>query len=473
MSQYNKIINIGEFTMNTILPIPLSVSRYTAIYIRVSTEFQAEEGYSIEAQTECLVNYCKSKKWDSYVIYCDGGFSGSNINRPDMQKLIQDIINNKVARVVVYKLDRLSRSQKDTLYLIEDIFLKNGVEFVSNHENIDTETPYGRAMIGILSAFAQLERENIRIRTQMGLLERIKEGYWRGTRAPLGYIYDKENKVLVIHPENALKVQRLFSLFCDGYNLQEISETLGIKHERTIYYMLRNVTYIGLQKYGKEVFPARHKGIISAEKFKLTQNILANRKQYFSKGNTNVHLFTKMIKCGVCGNNYQYFAHKNSTTVISCNNRIKDRSHPGDCPSKIIVAAHLESAILEDLFYKSDHANEIISSLLEEGNKPIKTHEEEIKELYVLYSQRKDTSILDTIDELKAADSLAASRNKTQHKIFFYQNLIPNLRNVWYTYPIEKQQELLKTYIDHIEIENSNIHIIYRYQDSKSSQIVN
>ena len=135
-----------------------------ALYIRVSTEAQAEEGYSIQAQTERLEAYCKAMGWERYRFYTDGGYSGSNLDRPEMTRLIADVRAGQVATVVVFKLDRLSRSQKDTLYLIEDVFLPNEVDFISLNESIDTSTPYGRAMIGILSAFAQLERENIYLR---------------------------------------------------------------------------------------------------------------------------------------------------------------------------------------------------------------------------------------------------------------------------------------------------------------------
>ena len=110
-----------------------------ALYIRVSTEAQAEEGYSIQAQTERLEAYCKAMGWDNYRFYTDGGYSGSNLDRPEVTKLIADARGGQVATVVVFKLDRLSRSQKDTLYLIEDVFLPNGVDFISLNESIDTD----------------------------------------------------------------------------------------------------------------------------------------------------------------------------------------------------------------------------------------------------------------------------------------------------------------------------------------------
>lgn len=113
------------------------------LYIRVSTEAQAEEGYSIGAQQERLEAYCRAMGWENYQLYTDPGFSGSNLNRPQMQRLIADVQAGKVSAVAVYKLDRLYRSQKDALYLIEDVFIPHNVAFVSLNENIDTGTPYG------------------------------------------------------------------------------------------------------------------------------------------------------------------------------------------------------------------------------------------------------------------------------------------------------------------------------------------
>lgn len=132
-----------------------------AIYVRVSTLEQAEEGYSVDEQINKLEKYSEIKEWSVYETYVDPGYTGSNIDRPGMQRLIADAKLKRFDAVLVYKLDRLSRSQKDTLHLIEDVFDKHNVSFVSLNENFDTSTPFGKAMIGILSVFAQLEREQI------------------------------------------------------------------------------------------------------------------------------------------------------------------------------------------------------------------------------------------------------------------------------------------------------------------------
>ena len=125
-----------------------------ALYSRVSTAEQASEGYSIGEQQSRLQSYCDAMNFKPYTLYTDAGFSGGSTDRPALQDLIRDVKNGKIEKVVVYKLDRLSRSQKDTLELIEDVFLTNGCDFVSVTENFDTATPLGRAMIGILAVFA-------------------------------------------------------------------------------------------------------------------------------------------------------------------------------------------------------------------------------------------------------------------------------------------------------------------------------
>ena len=161
-----------------------------AVYVRVSTNEQAEEGHSIGVQTEKLQAYCVARGWEVFKVYTDPGFSGSNMDRPALKSLFSDIESGLINTVLVYKLDRLSRSQRDTLYMIEDVFLAQGVDFISMTENFDTSTPLGRAMIGILSVFAQLEREQIKERMAMGNIARAASGLWRGgSGAPIGYDY--------------------------------------------------------------------------------------------------------------------------------------------------------------------------------------------------------------------------------------------------------------------------------------------
>ena len=278
--------------------------RKAAIYIRVSTDFQAEEGYSIEAQKEQLTAYCVSKSIKNYDYYIDGGWSGSNIERPEIQRLIKDVKEDKISHVIVYKLDRLSRSQKDTLYLIEDVFNPHGVDFVSLNESMDTSTPMGRLMLGILSAFAQLERENIRLRTRMGMKERVKAGLWMGGgRIPFGYDYDKEQGILVPN-KDAEKVKQIYDLYLKGYSGQNIANILGLKYERLAMQILKRKSNYGIIEYNGEEYQGKHEPIISKETYDLAMNEMAKRS--ISRTTSGENLLTGLVYCGNCGAKMHY-----------------------------------------------------------------------------------------------------------------------------------------------------------------------
>ena len=287
-----------------------------ALYMRVSTDAQFEEGYSIEQQKEMLEAYCKAKRIEEYECYIDPGFSGSNIERPAMQNLIRDIREGRITHVLVYKLDRLSRSQKDTLYLIEDVFNTHDVTFTSLNENFDTSTPTGKAMLGMMSVFAQLERETIRERTRMGMLGRLKEGYWPGgARTPFGYDYDSAQGTLVPNAD-AARVERCFELLIAGYSPDNIARMLGFKYDNTVRNILGRKTYLGLIEYNGVCYPGRHAPLVSQEVFARAQRILdqrAARREW-----TSQYLLTGLLVCGRCGAKMRYQKWGNAGVKIVC-----------------------------------------------------------------------------------------------------------------------------------------------------------
>lgn len=253
----------------------------TAIYIRVSTQEQATEGYSIQAQTERLQAYCKAKGWGIFHIYTDAGFSGSNMERPALSQLLNDVEAGRVDCVLVYKLDRLSRSQKDTLHMIEDIFLANGCDFVSMSENFDTSTPLGRAMIGILSVFAQLEREQIRERMAIGRTERAKSGLWQGGGwIPIGYDYVDGR--LVPNPIRAAAVRDIYNLFLSGTPITSIKLAVNKKYaldlsDTTVHSVLSHRLYVGDIVWRGEIYKGQHEPLIDMETFARAQKLLHSR----------------------------------------------------------------------------------------------------------------------------------------------------------------------------------------------------
>lgn len=284
-----------------------------ALYVRVSTTSQLEEGYSIEEQKAKLESYCDIKDWHVYNVYTDGGFSGSTTERPALEQLIKDAQSKLFDTVLVYKLDRLSRSQKDTLYLIEDIFLKNNIEFVSLLENFDTSTPFGRAVIGLLSVFAQLEREQIKERMQLGKLGRAKSGksmMW--SKTSYGYDYDKETGSLTVNEYEALAVKEIYSSYLAGMSITKLRDKINKEYPkqpawsyRTIRGILANPVYCGLNQYKGQTFQGTHKPIISLVDFEQTQRELAKRQQT-AKELSNPrpfqakYMLSGLAQCGYC-----------------------------------------------------------------------------------------------------------------------------------------------------------------------------
>lgn len=292
----------------------LDKMKKVALYVRVSTEDQVE-GYSINEQVDKLTKYCEVKDWNVYNTYLDPGFSGSNINRPGLTNLIKDVERKKVDTVLIYKLDRLSRSQKDTLYLIEEIFIANDIDFVSLNENFDTSTPFGKAMIGILSVFAQLEREQITERMQMGKVGRAKSGKamaW--ANPPFGYQYIEGE--LIIDEYEASIVKRIFNEYIGGKSITKIRDDLvneGINGKkkpfsyRSVSFILKNVLYAGKQRFKNKVYPGNHKAIISDELFDNTQKELKIRQKAAYEMNNNPrpfqakYILSGIARCGYCG----------------------------------------------------------------------------------------------------------------------------------------------------------------------------
>ena len=285
-----------------------------AIYVRVSTTSQLEEGYSIDEQKAKLTSYCDIKDWNIYEIYTDGGFSGSNTERPALEQLIRDAERKKFDTVLVYKLDRLSRSQKDTLFLIEDVFIKNGIEFLSLQENFDTSTPFGKAMIGLLSVFAQLEREQIKERMQLGKLGRAKAGksmMW--ARTSYGYDYQKETGSLTINPAQSLVVKYIFERYLAGRSITKLRDDLNEKYPKEISWnyravrgILSNPVYCGYNQYKGQLFPGEHEPIISEDVYKRTQEELKIRQRTAAE-QTNPrpfqakYMLSGLAQCGYCG----------------------------------------------------------------------------------------------------------------------------------------------------------------------------
>jgi site-specific DNA recombinase len=276
-----------------------------ALYFRVSTLEQRDEGYSLENQKERLIAFAKSQGWDDYGLYMDDGYTGTDMNRPGLKRLIRHVEDKLIQAVVVLKLDRLSRKQKDALYLLEDVFDKNGVIFKSATEPFDTSTPLGKAMIGVLAVFAQLERDMIVERTTSGRRQRVSGGKWYGGPVPFGYSWNKEAQELEIVPEEAQLIKDIFTRYLQGQSRLSIAEWVSTRStartfdHSTVKDMLSRPVYMGKLANAGTLVEGNHESIIEAEQWYEVQLELQRRKEGLSP--IGEYLLTGLLRCGVCG----------------------------------------------------------------------------------------------------------------------------------------------------------------------------
>ena len=244
-----------------------------AIYIRVSTEEQAKKGISLAAQEDVLKNYCKTYNYEIYKIYRDKGKSAKDLKRPAMTQLLEDAESKKFNVILIYKLDRFSRSLKDLILTIEKL-KKWGIDFVSLQDKIETTSASGKLMFHIISAFAEFERDIIGERTKFGMEKKAKDGAVI-TRAPLGYII--RNKKLVIDSKRRDKVVEIFNYFLNNKtSLNKLAKKYGYTI-RGIKKLLKNKTYIGMIQYDGVWHKGIHEPILSEELFNKLQEKLENK----------------------------------------------------------------------------------------------------------------------------------------------------------------------------------------------------
>ncbi|MCL2854048.1 MAG: recombinase family protein [Defluviitaleaceae bacterium] len=449
-----------------------------AIYIRVSTDAQREEGYSIEAQKQMLAGHCASKGIKDFDYYIDGGYSGSNMDRPELQRMIADVKNKTISTVLVYKLDRLSRSQKDTLYLIEDVFNPHGVDFISTQESMDTSTPLGRLMLGILSAFAQLERENIRERTRMGMRERVKAGLWPGGgRIPFGYDYDKGQGILVPN-KDAETVRKIYDLYLEGYSTGKIAQTLGLKYEKLAIQILERKSNAGYIIYNDEEFLGKHEPLISLDVYQKAMDYMAERS--INRATHSNYLFTGLMLCGKCGAKMRYQKWGKHDCKIVCYSQDTSKPHlvkDPHCNNKRLWASDVESVIISDLFSFSikqkqvDNVRAATQSVLEVLQGRYDEVAKKIKRLYNLYADNGDEILINTIKEqqkqlanMGAQITREQERNVIADKIESVKKTLETLEETWEYMTKHEQRNIVRSCVEKIVIDDENVEVFYKFE---------
>lgn len=269
-----------------------------AVYTRKSTEEGLEQNFnSLDAQREACDNYIASQKSEGWLMlgerYDDGGFSGGNMERPGLKRLLDEVRRGLVDIIVVYKIDRLSRSLADFSKLVE-LFDQHKVTFVSVTQSFNTTTSMGRLTLNILLSFAQFERELSGERVRDKIAASRKRGIWMGGMPPLGY--DVFERKLIANPVESQLVLEMFSRFATVPSMATLVRDLrargitskcwttskGIERHGNlidkgyVYKIFKNVVYIGMAGYKGQNYPGEHQGIISQELWDQVQEHLQN-----------------------------------------------------------------------------------------------------------------------------------------------------------------------------------------------------
>ena len=323
------------------------------IYTRVSTDNQAEiEFNSCEAQEAKIKSFIKSQEnMEVFKVYSDAGYTGANINRPALTKMLCDIRESKIDTVISYKIDRLTRSPKDFYQLI-DLFDKHGVDFISVTERFDTSTPSGRLLRNIMLTFAQFERELTSERTRDKLFERAQKGLWNGGFVPFGY--SVENKKLIIDEKEAEIVKETYESYVDSRFRG--NDNVGRKNNNLsksrIANMLRNPIYTGKIRYANKLYQGIHEPIISEDIFNLAQE-LHKKKRRTIRLYKNYSL-AGLIRCKEC-DSAMTPCHTNKKKkqkriryyYYRCTKTFK--TNWNSCNTKQVSANRLEDYIFENL----------------------------------------------------------------------------------------------------------------------------
>lgn len=446
-----------------------------AIYARVSTEEQAEHGFSIDAQLDTLQTYCKMHQKIVYKEYVDRGISGKSMEgRYELQRLLLDAKNKEFDEVIVWKINRISRRTIDLLKIVDDLN-RYGITFRSFSENFETETPMGRFALQMLGAVGELERNTIVDNVKMGMKERARTGQWNGGivlgyRSSKAYVDRKRNdSKLEVVPSEAAIVRKIFDHYASGKGLKSIANQLnheGLLTKRgnsfstsAIKEILLNPIYIGKIRFnryenwnerrrkGKSDNPiivdGEHEAIISQELWDKVQHLQRKKSKVHPRQFEGNYTLTGLMRCPQCGAAMvssrtinrskdgerivrRYYScgafRSKGSSVCSANSVRADESEQYVYQRIKEVISHPK--ILKDIVSQiNNHKKSNVQPLkreLQQINKKLEQHEAKRKKYFDLYEEDAiDKELLvERLDELKKdADLLGARKSEIEWQI--------------------------------------------------------
>lgn len=458
------------------------------LYPRVSTEDQFRHGHSLDEQKERMLKLCDYKNYEVYKVYEDAGISAKNMNRPAFQEMIQDVKDGKINKIIVYKLDRLTRSIKDLEEIC--IFLEdNHCSLESMCEDINTSTANGKFFIRMLTILAQLEIERTSERTKFGMVGAVKKGHFVG-RAPIGY--DKVDKKLVINDLESEVIRRIFDLYIKGTAANAITKLLNEEKvlnrkwiPTLVDRMLSNEIYIGNYVHRKTVsneesqkFVGVAPAIIEEEVFNIAQiQKQKNLKNYKRK---QTYIFMQSIKCPKCDTIMGGCSSKSHTGEKHC------YYHCAKCKTRV-SEKKIEKQMINflddmlDFFLLID--NTYKPYLYQDTESELKKCNKIINELEIKEKRIKKAFVDGIVEEIELKDELDFIKNQkkiTEEKIkdlslkegsedhknemrliynlkqleqIKYKSYYVRKNHLWNKLSKDQKQELVFKYIDNIKIE--------------------
>ena len=315
------------------------------VYVRVSTDDQRDNGYSIDSQLRMIKEYCEKNEYDIVDVYNDAGHSGKDLMRPEMQRLLKDIKSKKIDKLVAIKVDRLTRNNYDGFWLL-NYCEEHDVKIELILEPYDVSTANGEMIFGMNLVFGQRERKEIGARTKRAMEEMALE-HIHPSKAPYGYIRNKETGHLEVEPIEAEVVKEIFELCKQGNSTRSIATIMkdnnaylkqGKWKSDRVYKILTNSIYIGIFEYGK--YKRKSQDILRVENYcepiidevtwNATRNVLVKNKH--SNYGEYIHLFSGLVKCPICGeimSSSESFKYPNGKQKVYYHLRCKNHSCSG------------------------------------------------------------------------------------------------------------------------------------------------
>lgn len=344
-------------------------------YMRVSTDRQADLGFGLDIQEADIMRYCTANGFTNLVLFIDDGYTGTNMDRPALQAIIETIDDFNTGRthirvdsLVVARIDRLGRTLLGTLQFIQDYIVsakdsknstinrnKEDISFISVAENycrIDKDNPQGKFLLMLFASLAEFDRDQIVEKLRRGRTARVASGKWMGGgNTPYGYRYDKETSSLLVVPEEAAVVREIFRLYIEEkMPPQKIAERFGFSGDRAITQILRRKSLTGCIVYNGAEYPGNHEAIIPLETWEAAQEELERRSVHRTSSH---YLLSGLVYCGECGAKMRYQQWGKSGKKFICYSQqtskkslVKDEN----CDNERYWSDDVEQAVISELF---------------------------------------------------------------------------------------------------------------------------